>query len=486
MKKPPSPINFFSHLVWLNGKPLLEVIEPYRQKIFTEALYSFDSEGYPVYNFVLTGRAKKNWKTADLVLAGLYRLLVWESHEDNGGFILANDEAQAGDDLALAKKLIAVNEVLDQELLIRKKEIERRDNGSILAILPARDIAGEHGKTYLFIGFDEIHAYRNYDLFEALAADPFRRDALTWITSYDSTYNTPGVPLFDFVQQGKARRDPKMYFSWYAANYTTDPAFENLPPEGKANPSMASWGNPGYLEQQKRRLPTHKYRRLHLNLPGMPEGAYFDAEKVMDCVIHGRRLLRPQKDVTYKAFVDMSGGSSDDATLAIGHENETRAVLDLVVSQTGRPPFNPRHAVKKFARILKRYRVFSVIGDRFAGETFRQDFSEHGISYQVSSLTKHQLYEAMEPIINANEVELLDVPTLHEQLLGLVIRGTKIDHLSGEHDDWSNAAAGVIVKVAGKWQIKQPPPAPSFGYMVGNLPEDHPEVPREEEWIFQD
>lgn len=179
----------------------------------------------------------------------MYRLLVWESpHQDNGGFILANDEGQAADDLTLAKKLIAVNPVLDQEVTVRRKEIERKDNGSILAILPARDVAGEHGKTYLFIGFDEIHAYRNYDLFEALAADPFRRDALTWVTSYASIYNSPGAPLFDFVQQGKSGRDPKMFFSWYAADYTTDPASENLPPEEKANPSMTSWGNPGYLE----------------------------------------------------------------------------------------------------------------------------------------------------------------------------------------------------------------------------------------------
>ena len=48
-----------------------------------------------------------------------------------------------------------------------------------MQILPARDIAGAHGKTYSFIGFDEIHGYRNHDLFEALAPDP-TRSRLAW------------------------------------------------------------------------------------------------------------------------------------------------------------------------------------------------------------------------------------------------------------------------------------------------------------------
>jgi hypothetical protein len=39
---------------------------------------------------------------------------------------------------------------------------------------------------------------------------------------------------------------------------------------------------------------------------------------------------------------------------------------------------------------------------------------------------------------------LLDVATLEQQLLGLVWRGGRIDHQSGEHDDFANACAGVV------------------------------------------
>jgi hypothetical protein len=57
-----------------------------------------------------------------------------------------------------------------------------------------------------------------------------------------------------------------------------------------------------YLVVQKLRLPSHKFRRLHLNEPGMPEGAYFDAEAVAACVVEGRRQLAPVPGVRYFAL----------------------------------------------------------------------------------------------------------------------------------------------------------------------------------------
>jgi hypothetical protein len=53
------PFQFFSWLNWLDGRPLMDAIEPYRQRIFEQALYSFDDSGRPVYNLALTGRGKK-------------------------------------------------------------------------------------------------------------------------------------------------------------------------------------------------------------------------------------------------------------------------------------------------------------------------------------------------------------------------------------------------------------------------------------------
>lgn len=427
----------------------MQTIEPYRRSLF-DAMVAFEGNQLR-YNLVLSGRAKKNWKTTDLILAGLYRFLVWPSDKGNDAFILANDEGQANDDLALAKKLIAVNPILGREVTLASKSIIRNDEKGAMTILPAKDVAGAHGKTFLFIGYDEIHAYRNHDLFEALAPDPTRSDVLTWITSYAGIRHAPGIPLYDLMQTGKRGDDPRMLFSWYASDYGTDPAFTALPtPEERANPSLASWADKGYLAQQRKRLPAHKYRRLHLNMPGAPEGAAFSGEHVMACIVEGRGPLSPQPDRVYFAFVDMSGGSNDDAVLAIAHKDGNRYILDLVVSQSGMPPFNPRHAVAKFAATLKEYRLAEVTGDAYSGNTFRSDFETNGIRYVVSDLTKHEIYETFEPLLTAGEVEAYDAPKLQEQLLTLVWRGSKIDHQSGDHDDWANAACGALVLSAAR------------------------------------
>jgi hypothetical protein len=447
MSDAPTSLEFFARLKWIDRRPLLETLEPYRCRLFASALDDHRPDGTPLINLVLSGRAKKNFKSTDLVLAALYCLLNRESHQGNDGFILANDEDQAGDDLSLAKKLVAINPELTELLETKQKEIARRDGLGSLYILPARDAIGAHGKTAAFIGFDEIHGYRNYDLLEALAPDP-TRDALTWLTSYDTIFNSPGVPLVDYKRLGQSGADPRMLFSWYSGDLCTDPEFADLPPEQRANPSMASWPEGmAYLDQQRRRLPTHKFRRLHLNMPGAPNGAFLDQGAVMSAIVSGRHVLPPQDGVSYFGFVDMSGGSDDDAVIAIGHDEEGIAVLDIVQKQAGEPPFNPRHAVERFATTQKTYRVFTVNGDAYGGLTFKQDFEAQGITFRLSTRTKSEIYEAFEPALNAGEVELLDLPKLQEQLLTLVTRGARVDHEPNGHDDWANAAAGVICAI---------------------------------------
>jgi phage terminase large subunit-like protein len=437
-------LDFLDRLRWIDRSPLSQHIEPYRRAIFTAVLDTFDADGRPRYNLALTGRAKKNWKSADLIFAGLVKLLR-PSPGGNQCYLLANDEGQAGDDLSLAKKIIAANPALQDFVVVRQKIIERKDGQGFLEILPAQDVVGTHGKTYAFAGFDEIHGYRDWDLLEAMQPDPTRLDVLMWITSYASIFHKPGVPLFDLCAAGRAGTDPRMLFSWYAADYTTDTALAETDPETRANPSRGSWADPNYLEQQRRRLPGHKFRRLHLNLPGLPEGSAFQPDPVMGAFDRTRADRPPEAGISYTGFVDMSGGSSDDACLAVGYQDlEARAIVVRVLNQGAPAPFDPRKAVERFVSILKQYNIFTVTGDAYAGETFRSDFEGHGIRYEVCGLSKSKLYEALEPILNGGRAIFPNVPEVEQQLLGLVWRGGKIDHPGGEHDDWSNAVAGLV------------------------------------------
>jgi len=236
-----------SLLRWIDGTPLSQHIEPYRARLFDLALDTFEPDGRPRYNLIVCGRAKKNWKTADLVAASLFALVSDSpAGHDSECYLLANDGDQARDDLSLAKKIVKANPDLAYWLKVKANAIERRDGRGFLEVLPAGDVVGQHGKSYRFVGYDEIHGYRTWDVLEAMQPDPHRLDAQQWITSYASLFHRPGVPLFDLIAQGKAGTDPRLLFSWYAADFTTDPAFADLPPEQRANPSIASWGDSAY------------------------------------------------------------------------------------------------------------------------------------------------------------------------------------------------------------------------------------------------
>src|SRR5437868_4877889 len=92
-----SVLAFFARQRWLDGSPLLSKIDPYRRRIFEQFCDERD-EQRPRYNLGLFGRAKKNFKTADLVFAASFALFD-DAPAGNQVFIIANDEGQAGDDL---------------------------------------------------------------------------------------------------------------------------------------------------------------------------------------------------------------------------------------------------------------------------------------------------------------------------------------------------------------------------------------------------
>ena len=106
----PTSLQFFGRLKWLDGRNLLETMQPYRRELFTQAFDSFDDQGRPRYNLVLAGRAKEKRQVARFEsAAALFTLTIRRSVQGSDCFILANDADQAGDDLSLAKKLIAYN-----------------------------------------------------------------------------------------------------------------------------------------------------------------------------------------------------------------------------------------------------------------------------------------------------------------------------------------------------------------------------------------
>jgi hypothetical protein len=177
----------------------------------------------------------------------------------------------------------------------------------------------------------------------------------------------------------------------------------------------------------------------------------FTEEAVNAATDPQRFELPPVADRVYCAFVDPSGGSQDSMTLAIAHHADGRAVLDAV--REVKPPFDPDGVTKDFADLLKAYRLATVTGDAYGGDWPRSRFLAHGITYELSELTKSELFQAFLPLVNGARVALLDLPRLRVQIVSLERRvgfqgRASISHPPGGHDDVANAAAGACVLAA--------------------------------------
>jgi hypothetical protein len=118
--------------------------------------------------------------------------------------------------------------------------------------------------------------------------------------------------------------------------------------------------------------------------------SFVSIEAVRACVSSGIYERAPQRGITYRGFVDPSGGSADSMTLAVAHNNIVKRTIFLDAVREVRPPFSPEQTVADFATLLKSYGVSKVIGDRYAGIWPVEMFSKVGIIYEQSAKPKYR------------------------------------------------------------------------------------------------
>src|SRR5688572_12193820 len=250
------PLKFLALLRWLDHRPLLELLPTFWHQILTDALFTFRPDGSPQYNRTLWGMGKKNSKTLLLVLVALYKCCIWKAAGNKGNqcYLIASDLGQAADDLDLTKLLVRCNPILEAELAIKSNVIARKDGAGFIEIVPAGDVAGLHGKTYLWKGHDELHTQKGYGVLEALELDRTRPDAVASFASYAALSRHAGVPLVDMLKQHDAGTDPRLYVAWYSGTIEeANPALNT--PLGPTRESIAD---------AQRSLPSWIFRRLYL------------------------------------------------------------------------------------------------------------------------------------------------------------------------------------------------------------------------------
>jgi hypothetical protein len=219
-------------------------------------------------------------------------------------------------------------------------------------------------------------------------------------------------------------------------------------PSRTLNPSLSQRVVDRALEKDRARATAEYLAEFRTDVEG-----FVTLEVVESCVGDHREML-PAAGVTYRAFVDPSGGSEDAMTLAIAHGStrpDERVIVDAV--REVRPPFSPSAVVDDFAALLQRYRISKVVGDHYGGEFVKEPFRKHGISYEVCKQPKSDLFRDMLPLLNSGHIVLPRHDRLIAQIVGLERRVSRagrdsIDHAPGAHDDVANSVAGVVGAIA--------------------------------------
>jgi hypothetical protein len=176
--------------------------------------------------------------------------------------------------------------------------------------------------------------------------------------------------------------------------------------------------------------------------------SFVSLEAVQACVAKGVYEHAPARSLTYRAFADPSGGSSDSFTLAIGHYLYNQQVVVIDALRETVPPFSPEQVVGQYADLLKSYHLSAVTSDRYAGQWVVEQFGKFGIMRMQAAKPKSDLYADTLALLNSRRIELLDHPRCLSQLTALERRTSRggrdsIDHPPNAHDDVANAAAGV-------------------------------------------
>lgn len=148
---------------------------------------------------------------------------------------------------------------------------------------------------------------------------------------------------------------------------------------------------------------------------------------------------------SYCGFIDATGGGNDEYTLAIGHREEERIVVDVIEGRRG----VPASITAEYAALLRSYGVYRVHGDRYAGSWVADEFQGHGIVLSYSEQPKSGLYLDCLAAINSGQVELPPDEKMIKQFQTLERRTARsgretIDHAPGAHDDRANAVAGLV------------------------------------------
>ncbi len=388
-------------------------------------------------------------------------LTIWEScgreHQISAGsiptvMIIASEKRrQARICFNYVLRKLESSKILSRMIKNVTREEIQLTNGVSIMVFPC-DQARVRGHSLLMLCADEVAAWRSEGVNPDSDIIDAARPGLEYENSKLIKISTPGGMF------GEIWNDYKQFHS-------------------KENEDILVFGsgghntryfNPSYSQLKLERLKHRKpfvYEHEHLAEFKKSQGI-FDPLIIDGLVNHNRELeLPPQEGTDYFAFTDTAGGSGKDSySICIGHAVEGRVIIDLVRSK--QPPFDPEAQTKAYCKLLHRYRINRVQGDRYSGDWCARSFQKHGVFYEKCEKSKSEIYLECESPFNCGIVELPPLDSLSHQLKLLVRTprsGTKdrVDTVGGQPEDEANTCCGVVWMIYN--ELYEKPLVPSLG-----------------------
>ena len=164
-------------------------------------------------------------------------------------------------------------------------------------------------------------------------------------------------------------------------------------------------------------------------------------------------VVRPRvPGVSYRAFMDVSGGVSDAFAAAVAHRDGDQVVLDCLIEQV--PPFNPSETMSRVCATLREYGLKECRGDRYSASWAVEAARANGVAYRHHDKDRSAIYADVLPLFTSGKVRLLDHAKLCAQFAALErtagVNRDRVDHPRGQgyHDDVCNSAAGALTLCA--------------------------------------
>lgn len=339
-----------------------------------------DNEYRRLHRTYVLGVPRKQGKTILGAAVALYQLIADDADSAPQVISAAGDRRQARLCFDEAKRMVLSSPELKAACTVYRDEIRSNHNGGIYRAVSA-DAGLAHGLNPSTVIVDEMHVFRNDDLYVALTSgSAMRNEPLTLVISTAGwDIDGPFGRLYQYgkrVQSGEVE-DPSFGMTWYGPNLDEDLDWGDPEVWERFNPSWPIL-NKDEFASAYRATPESEFIRYRLNGWTSTQESWFPAG-AWDSRSNTSDPISPEDEV----ILGFDGAWKGDSTALVAIRIED---LHLEVVGVWEAPIGDQHwrvpvkeVTDEIREACRKYNVREVVADPSRWEYSLQELAEEGL-----------------------------------------------------------------------------------------------------------